>query len=79
MNDLEKMIMEEISNLDEMRLVDILGFIRFLKSEKPEKQTWIEEWFEQSLISIREREVEFQITPEDIRREVQKRRNSPNG
>ncbi|HAX69056.1 MAG TPA: hypothetical protein PK152_16315 [Anaerolineales bacterium] len=79
MNDLEKMIMEEISTLDEMRLVDILGFIRFLKSEKPEKQTWIEEWFEQSLISIREREVEFQITPEDIRREVQKRRNSPNG
>lgn len=79
MNDLEQMIMEEISTLDEMRLVDILGFIRFLKSEKPEKQTWIEEWFEQALKSIHEREVEFQITPEDIRREVQKRRNSPNG
>ena len=51
MNDLEKMIMEEISTLDELRLIDILGFIRYLKAEKPIKQDWIVGWFDNAIQS----------------------------
>ncbi len=67
MNDLEKMIVEEISTLNEMRLIDVLGFIRYLKAEKPVKQKWVEEWFEHALKSIHERSEEFQVAPEQIR------------
>lgn len=54
MNDLEKMIMEEISTLDELRLIDVLGFIRFLKEGKSQNSKQIEEWFEQILKITRE-------------------------
>lgn len=54
MNSLEKMIMEEISSLDELRLIDVLGFIRFLKEGKSKKPKQIEEWFEATLNMVRE-------------------------
>lgn len=54
MNDLEKMIMEEISTLDELRLIDVLGFIRFLKEGKSKNPKQIEEWFEETAKTIRE-------------------------
>lgn len=67
MNDLEKMIMDEITTLNEMRLIDVLGFIRYLKAEKPVKQKWMEEWFDHALRTIHERADEFQVAPEQIR------------
>ncbi|HMZ07984.1 MAG TPA: hypothetical protein PK078_10225 [Anaerolineales bacterium] len=73
MNDLEKMIMEEISTLDELRLIDILGFIRYLKAEKPIKQDWIVGWFDNAIQSIQERKEELQIRPEDIESQIDKR------
>ena len=54
MNDLEKIILEEISTLDELRLIDVIGFIRYLKEEKPVKQEWITGWYESALQSIHE-------------------------
>lgn len=74
MNDLEKMIMEEISTLSEMRLIDVLGFIRFLKAERPAKQQWIEQWFEQTLKAIHNREHELQISPADIQVQIKNRK-----
>ncbi len=76
MNDLEKMIMKEISSLDEMRLIDVLGFIRFMKMEKrsSKRTQWIEEWFEQALKSIHKRKAELGITPEDIELQIRKAR-----
>ena len=76
MKDLEKMIMEEISTLDEMRLIDILGFIRYLKMEKPPKQEWIVQWLEGALKTIHEQDAELQITPADIQQQIQKRRHT---
>lgn len=66
MNSLEEIIMEEISTLPDMRLIDVIGFIRYLKSERPEKPQWIEEWFEQALRSIHARKAELRITQTDI-------------
>lgn len=74
MNSLEEMIMQEISTLPDMRLIDVLGFIRYLKSEKPEKPKWIEEWFESALKSVYLREAEFKITQADIEAQVKKMR-----
>lgn len=37
MNSLEEMIMEEIATLPYMQLIDVLGFIRYLKSQIPRK------------------------------------------
>lgn len=72
MKDLERMIMEDISSLDDMRLIEVLGFIRYLKSEKPLHQEWITDWYESALKSIHEREEELKITPEDIQEQVKK-------
>jgi hypothetical protein len=66
MNDLENIIMEEISSLEEMRLIDVIGFIRYLKAEKPMRQEWITSWYESALESIHNREEELKITPSDI-------------
>ncbi|MCQ3937147.1 MAG: hypothetical protein DPW18_08885 [Chloroflexi bacterium] len=76
MNDLEKMIMQEISTLNEMRLIDVLGFIRYLKEQKPVKQEWVEKWFEQALKSVHSREKELRITPADIQAQIKKNRKS---
>lgn len=76
MNDLEKMIMDEISTLNEMRLIDVLGFIRFLKAERPIKDQWVEKWFEQAVKSIHSREKELQITPADIQAQIKKRKTA---
>lgn len=59
MNDLEKMIMEEISSLDELRLIDVLGFIRFLKDGKSKNPKQIEKWFEETAKTIREQTKEI--------------------
>lgn len=53
MNSLEKLIMEEISSLEELRLIDVLGFIRYLKEGKSEKPKEMEIWFEERLQEIR--------------------------
>lgn len=74
MNDLEKMIMEEISTLDELRLIDILGFIRYIKAEKPIKQDWITGWFDHAVQSIQERREELKIRPEDIQSQINDRK-----
>ena len=78
---LQKIIVEEISSLDEdMRLIDVIGFIRYLKAEKPIKQEWIANWYESAIASIHEREDELKITPEDIKMQVEKvRYGSTNG
>lgn len=73
MRDLEKIIMEEVSSLEEMRLIDVIGFIRYLKAEKPIKQQWISGWFESALQSIHERERELKITPDDIEKQRKKK------
>lgn len=75
MNSLEEMIMQEISTLPDMRLIDVLGFIRFLKSEQLEKPKWIEEWFESALRSMHSRESELRITQADIEARVKKFRS----
>lgn len=72
MNDLEKIIMEEISSLDEMRLIDVIGFIRYLKAEKPVRQEWITSWYESALESIHDRQEELNITPTDIDKQRKK-------
>lgn len=80
MSDLEKIIMEEISSLDEMRLIDVIGFIRYLKAEKPIKQEWIASWFESALQTIHERENELKISPAELEEQLRKKQgDSPNG
>lgn len=75
MNDLEKMVMEEISTLDEMRLIDVLGFIRFIKAEKRSKgHALIEGWLDQARKSVHQRSEELGITPAAIERQLQERR-----
>lgn len=74
MNDLEKIILEEISTLEDMRLIDVIGFIRYLKAETPMRQEWITGWYESALESIREREQELKISPADIKDQVKKKR-----
>lgn len=74
MNSLEEMIIQEISTLPDMRLIDVLGFIRYIKSEKPEKPKWIEEWFETVSQTIHRREAELNITKADIEAQIKKMR-----
>jgi hypothetical protein len=70
MSNLEKIIMEEISTLEELRLIDVLGFIRYLKEGKSKKPQWIEEWFDEAAKSVRERAGELKITPTDIESQI---------
>jgi hypothetical protein len=76
MNELEKMIMKEISTLNEMRLIDVLGFIRYLKMGKTQNHEWIEGWFEDVLKAIRKQEAEFHITPEEVQKEIDRLRGN---
>ncbi|MBK8784001.1 MAG: hypothetical protein IPO22_19925 [Anaerolineales bacterium] len=73
MNSLEEMIMEEISTLPEMELIDVLGFIRYLKSESHGKHEHIQQWLEGTQKSIHARKAELKITDEDIAAQIQKR------
>lgn len=73
MNDLEKIIMEEISSLEEMRLIDVIGFIRYIKAEKPIQQEWITGWFESALQSIHERKDELKISPAELEKYLRKK------
>jgi hypothetical protein len=75
MNDLENIIMEEISSLEEMRLIDVIGFIRYLKAEKPMRQEWITNWYESALESIHNREKELKITSSAIEEQRKKKRS----
>lgn len=70
MNSLQKMIMQEIETLEDIRLVDVLGFIRYLKMEKSVKPKGIEKWFEEVSKTIHERETELGITPEQIEKQM---------
>jgi hypothetical protein len=80
MSNLEKMILEEISTLEELRLIDVLGFIRYLKAEKSNKPQWIEGWFEEVAKSVRERAEELKITPAEIESQIKRQnKSSPNG
>jgi hypothetical protein len=81
MNDLEKMVMKEISTLDEMRLIDVLGFIRYLKMGKTNNHEWVQGWFEEVLKTIHKQRGALHITPEEIKTEILKMRDSdsPNG
>lgn len=81
MNELEKMVMKEISALDEMRLIDVLGFIRYLKMGKANNHEWIEGWFEEILKTIRKQKGKLHITPGEIQKEIEKMKvsDSPNG
>jgi len=73
MNSLEELVMEEISTLPYMQLIDVLGFIRFLKSETAEQPGQMEQWFDGALKSVHGRKVEFKLTEEDIQAELKKR------
>lgn len=81
MSDLEKIIMEEISSLEDMRLIDVIGFIRYLKAEKPIRQEWIVGWYESALQSMREREDELRISPAELEKQLRKKQGGspPNG
>ena len=70
------MIMQEIENLEDMRLFDVLGFIRYLKMEKSAKPKGIEKWFEEAANSVRERAEELEITPEQIQMQIKERDSS---
>jgi|JRYF01.1.fsa_nt_gb hypothetical protein len=74
MNSLQKIIMQEIETLEDMRLFDVLGFIRYLKMEKPAKPKGIEKWFEEVAKSVHERAEELEITPEQIQKQIDKER-----
>ncbi len=76
MNSLEEMIMEEISTLPAMQLIDVLGFIRYLKSETSEKPEGFEQWFDGAKKSVDARKAEFKLTQEDIEAQIQKRGNT---
>lgn len=73
MNDLEKIIMDEISSLDEMRLIDVIGFIRYLKGHRPVKQELVTKWFEGALEEIRERKGEYGVTPASVNVKTKRR------
>lgn len=73
MSDLEKIIMEEIASLEEMRLIDVIGFIRYLKAEKPIRQEWIAGWYDSALQSMHEREDELKISPEELGKQLRKK------
>jgi hypothetical protein len=81
MNSLEKMVMKEIATLDEMRLIDVLGFIRYLKVGRTKNHEWIQQWFEEVLQTIRAENGKLRITPEEIEEQIIKLResDSPNG
>ncbi len=49
-----------------MRLIDVIGFIRYLKAEKPIKQTQIAGWFENARSEIERRKEELGITPASL-------------
>ncbi|MFN8401054.1 MAG: hypothetical protein U0X74_13645 [Anaerolineales bacterium] len=72
MNDLENIILEEISTLDDMRLIDVIGFIRYLKAEKPIQQEWIAGWYETAIKSIHEQEEELGLKPADLEKQLRK-------
>ncbi len=73
MNSLEKIVMEEISSLDEMRLIEVIGFIRYLKAEKPIKDTRIAGWFENARSEIHDRKEELKITPASLNVKTRRR------
>lgn len=75
MNSLEEMIMEEISSLPEMQLIDVLGFIRYLKSESHGKHEYINQWLTGVQKDIHARKAELKITDEDIAAQVKKSNN----
>lgn len=64
MSYLEDIVMKEISSLDELRLIDVIGFIRYLKSEKPIKEELIAGWFENILHEIHEQRDKLGLTEE---------------
>ncbi len=76
MNSLEEMIMEEVATLPYMQLIDVLGFIRYLKSESHGNHELIEQWFEGTLKSIHEQKAELKLTEKDIEAQIQKRRST---
>jgi hypothetical protein len=76
MNSLEKIIMEEISSLPELRLMDVLGFIRYLKTEGRGAPVEIEAWFEQALKTIRTHDQELHVAEEALDAEVRARKKS---
>ncbi len=78
MNSLEEMIMEEISTLPEMQLIDVLGFIRYLKSDARGNHELIEKWFEGAQKSIHARKAELKLTEEDLAAQIQKKHKSKN-
>ncbi len=76
MNSLEEMIMEEITTLPYMQLIDVLGFIRYLKSESHGNHELIEQWFEGTQKSIHEQKENLKITEKDIEDQIKKRRDT---
>lgn len=70
MNTLQKIIMQEIETLEDMRLFDVLGFIRYIKMEKPAKPKGIEKWFEGVAKSVHEQAEELGITPEQVQMQM---------
>jgi len=73
MSSLEKIIMEEIASLDDIRLIEVIGFIRYLKADKPIKQAQIAGRFENARSEIQERKEELGITPASLNVKTRRR------
>jgi|GEM_PF-6037050 len=73
MRDLEKIIMEEIESFDEMRLLDIIAFIRYLKGHRPPRQKQVTDWFEQTLREINQQKDESKDKPAGLNIKTQRR------
>jgi len=70
MIDFQQTLLQEVSTLPVSRRADVLAFIRYLKLSIPSEEINIEKRFEKSLISIRARTKEMNITQEDIETEI---------
>jgi hypothetical protein len=75
MTSLEKIIVEEIASLDDMRLIEVIGFIRYLKAEKPIKQTQIAGWFENARSEIQERKEELGLPSASLNVKTRRRKS----
>jgi hypothetical protein len=70
MNSLEKMIVEEISSMEELHLLDVLAFIRYLKMEKQGAPSEISGWFEHALKTIQVQAEELRMTNAAIQADI---------
>ena len=62
--------MEEISSLPDMRLIDVLGFIRYLKMERQNAPSDIQAWFEHALRIIHDEQKKSGSDHKDVEAQI---------